>query len=62
MHTALTTLLRITHALLSAPMAGVAGAGLALAVSRAGGLGFIGGGYGDRAWLAAAAQRTRNSH
>jgi len=53
MHTALTTLLRITHPLLSAPMAGVAGAGLARAVSRAGGLGFIGGGYGDREWLTA---------
>jgi nitronate monooxygenase len=53
MQTAVTTLLGITHPLLSAPMAGVAGAGLALAVSRAGGLGFIGGGYGDRAWLTA---------
>lgn len=32
-------------------MAMVAGGGLAAAVSKAGGLGFIGGGYGDHAWL-----------
>lgn len=37
--------------LLSAPMAGIAGGALAAAVSGAGGLGLIGGGYGDRAWL-----------
>lgn len=36
---------------LSAPMAGIAGGALAAAVARAGGLGLIGGGYGDRAWL-----------
>lgn len=53
MHTPLTTLLGISHPLLSAPMAGVAGSRLVLAVGRAGGLGFIGGGYGDRAWLSA---------
>lgn len=33
-------------------MAGISGGRLAAAVSRAGGLGFIGGGYGDRNWLA----------
>ncbi|MFT4562026.1 MAG: nitronate monooxygenase [Gammaproteobacteria bacterium] len=32
-------------------MAGVAGAGLAHAVSGAGGFGIVGGGYGDRQWL-----------
>lgn len=32
-------------------MAGIAGGALAAAVSRAGGLGLIGGGYGDREWL-----------
>lgn len=49
--TGLTALLGIRHPVLQAPMAGVAGADLALAVSGAGGLGFVGGGYGDRAWL-----------
>lgn len=34
-----------------APMAGVSGGVLAAAVSRAGGLGLVGGGYGDAAWL-----------
>jgi nitronate monooxygenase len=37
--------------LMLAPMALVSGGRLAAAVSRAGGLGFIGGGYGDRRWL-----------
>jgi nitronate monooxygenase len=46
-------LLGIRHPLLGAPMAGVSGGRLAAAVSRAGGLGFIGGGYGDRDWLVA---------
>jgi len=32
-------------------MGGVAGGALAAAVTDAGGLGFIGGGYGDRAWI-----------
>lgn len=36
---------------LSAPMAGIAGGALAAAVTGAGGLGLIGGGYGDREWL-----------
>jgi nitronate monooxygenase len=47
----LTTLLGIRHPLLLAPMAGVSGGRLAAATSRAGGLGFVGGGYGDRRWL-----------
>lgn len=47
----LCALLRIRHPLLCAPMAGISGGRLAAAVSRAGGLGFIGGGYGDRDWL-----------
>ncbi|QCI66531.1 NAD(P)H-dependent flavin oxidoreductase [Phreatobacter stygius] len=37
--------------LLLAPMAGVSGGALAAAVTNAGGLGFIGGGYCDRDWL-----------
>ncbi|KAB7623374.1 NAD(P)H-dependent flavin oxidoreductase [Alkalilimnicola sp. S0819] len=49
--TPLTRLLGIQHPILSAPMALVAGGRLAAAVSRAGGLGFIGGGYGDETWL-----------
>jgi nitronate monooxygenase len=47
--TAVTKLLNITHPILLAPMGGVAGGALAAEVSRAGGLGFIGGGYGDPA-------------
>ena len=35
----------------NAPMAGIAGGALAAAVTAAGGLGFIGGGYGDAAWI-----------
>ncbi len=50
---ALTTRLGITHPVLLAPMANVAGGRLAGAVSRAGGLGLIGGGYGDPEWLGA---------
>jgi nitronate monooxygenase len=46
--TAITELFGIQHPVLLAPMAGVSGGALAAAVSRAGGLGVIGGGYGDR--------------
>lgn len=49
--TDVTKMLGITHPVLLAPMAGVAGGALAAAVSNAGGLGIIGGGYGDREWL-----------
>ena len=35
----------------NAPMAGVAGGALAAAVTQAGGLGLIGGGYGDVSWI-----------
>jgi nitronate monooxygenase len=45
--TAVTRLLGITHPILLAPMGGVSGGKLAAAVSEAGGLGIIGGGYGD---------------
>lgn len=47
----LTALLGIEHPVLLAPMGTVAGGALAAAVSRAGGLGQIGVGYGDRDWL-----------
>ncbi|MEQ6885564.1 nitronate monooxygenase [Salicola sp. Rm-C-2C1-2] len=51
LETPLTRLLGIRHPVLSAPMAWVAGGHLASAVSEAGGLGLIGGGYGDAEWL-----------
>ena len=49
--TRLTDLLRIEHPILLAPMDQVADGRLASIVSWAGGLGIIGGGYGDEAWL-----------
>ena len=57
-----TTLLGIEHPVLLAPMDYVADGKLAAAVSRAGGLGILGGGYGDGDWLErefAAAGNTR---
>ena len=45
-------LLGIERPVLLAPMARVAGGALATAVSEAGGLGFLGGGYGDADWIA----------
>lgn len=41
----------VKHPIVSAPMAFAAGGALAAAVSAAGGLGLIGGGYGDPTWL-----------
>ncbi|MFT7027044.1 MAG: nitronate monooxygenase [Paracoccaceae bacterium] len=52
MRTRLTAFFGIEHPVISAPMAGAAGGALAAAVSGAGGLGLIGGGYGDPDWLA----------
>ena len=49
--TRLTELLGIKHPILLAPMDLVSDGRLAAAVSRAGGFGMIGGGYGDQAWL-----------
>jgi nitronate monooxygenase len=49
--TRLTERLGIHHPVISAPMAFAAGGLLAAAVSEAGGLGLIGGGYGDVEWL-----------
>src|SRR5712691_6315830 len=51
LRTRLTRNLNIRHPIVSAPMAFAAGGALAAAVSRAGGLGLIGGGYGDPSWL-----------
>lgn len=49
--TRLTRAFGLRHPIVSAPMAFAAGGGLAAAVTGAGGLGLIGGGYGDSAWL-----------
>jgi nitronate monooxygenase len=51
MRTRLTDRLGIRHPVLLAPMGFVAGGALAAAVSAAGGLGIIGGGYADPDWL-----------
>lgn len=51
LRTRLTEKLHIEHPIISAPMAFAAGGKLAAAVTGAGGLGLIGGGYGDEAWL-----------
>ncbi len=51
MRTRLTDAFDLTHPIVSAPMAFAAGGRLAAAVSHAGGLGLIGGGYGDAGWL-----------
>ncbi len=50
--TRLTRAFGLRHPIVSAPMAGAGGGALAAAVSRAGGLGLIGGGYGDADWIA----------
>ncbi|HZP92560.1 MAG TPA: nitronate monooxygenase [Burkholderiales bacterium] len=46
-----TELFGLSHPIALAPMGVVAGGELAAAVSNAGGLGFVGGGYGDPAWM-----------
>jgi len=45
--------LNLRYPIVSAPMAFAGGGALAAAVTRAGGLGLIGGGYGDPSWLEA---------
>jgi nitronate monooxygenase len=47
-----TELLKVKHPILLAPMDVVSDGRLAATVSRAGGFGIIGGGYGDETWLA----------
>jgi nitronate monooxygenase len=51
LNTRLTGSFGIKHPILLAPMAGISGGRLAAAVSAAGGLGLVGGGYGDAEWL-----------
>ncbi|WP_283805989.1 NAD(P)H-dependent flavin oxidoreductase [Bradyrhizobium brasilense] len=59
--TPLTALLGIRQPILLAPMDVVAGARLVTAVSAAGGLGILGGGYGDRPWLEQETAKLRKS-
>jgi nitronate monooxygenase len=49
--TRLTQAFGLRHPIVLAPMGGAAGGHLAAAVSNAGGLGLVGGGYGDREWM-----------
>jgi nitronate monooxygenase len=58
--TRLTDRLKLQHPIISAPMGFAAGGELASAVSAAGGLGLIGGGYGDRDWLSREFDRAGN--
>ncbi len=50
-HTRLTSMLGLQAPVVLAPMGSVSGGHLAAAVSNAGALGLVGGGYGDEAWL-----------
>ncbi len=50
--TAFTDFFSLEHPIALAPMGGSAGGALAAAVSNGGGLGLLGGGNGDRDWLA----------
>jgi nitronate monooxygenase len=61
LHTRLTEKLGIEHPIISAPMAFAAGGKLAAAVTTAGGLGLIGGGYGDAEWLEREFAQARNT-
>jgi nitronate monooxygenase len=58
--TRLTEFLSIDHPVISAPMAFAASGKLAAAVSAGGGLGLIGGGYGDASWLEQAFEEAGN--
>ena len=49
--TPLTDMFGLQHPIVLGPMGGVSGGRLAAAVSNAGGLGLVGGGYGDPVWL-----------
>lgn len=59
--TRLTERFGLEHPILSAPMAFAAGGRLAAAVTNAGALGLIGGGYGDADWLDQAFQDAGNA-
>lgn len=51
LHTAFTELFSLEHPIALSPMGGAAGGALAAAVSNGGGLGLVGGGRGDPAWV-----------
>ncbi len=51
MKTSLTERFALSYPIMLAPMGGVSGGALAAAVSNAGGLGMVGGGYGDLQWM-----------
>ena len=59
--TALTEEFGLKYPVVSAPMGGVAGGHLAAAVSNAGALGLVGGGYGDPEWLRAELSTARSA-
>lgn len=59
--TRLTERFGLTHPIVSAPMAFAAGGRLAAAVTAAGGLGLVGGGYGDKDWLEAQHREAGNA-
>ena len=59
--TAVTEMLGIDHPIVCAPMATVTGGALAAAVSNAGGLGLIGGGYCSPDWIAREWQNAGNT-
>jgi len=61
LQTRLTKMLSIEHPIISAPMAFAAGGRMASAVTTAGGLGLIGGGYGDADWLEHEFAEARNT-
>jgi len=52
LRTPFTECFAVRHPIALAPMGGTAGGALAAAVSNGGGLGLVGGGLGDRDWLA----------
>lgn len=61
LRTRLTEILGLRVPILSAPMGFVAGGRLAAAVTAAGGLGLLGGGYGDAGWLETEFQAAGNT-
>src|SRR4051794_26298040 len=61
LRTRLTERFGIEHPIVSAPMGFIAGGKLAAATSNAGGLGLIGGGYGDKEWLEREFDRAGNT-
>jgi nitronate monooxygenase len=59
--TSLTEMFGLSHPIVLGPMGSVAGGLLAAEVSNAGGLGLVGGGYGDRDWLKRELHRVKDA-